>query len=66
MIKIKGEEVYLFHQYINKIVRKYDEGLMDLDKFHQYLVTLGLWEVVFKRLSKSRQMELLPLLGWME
>lgn len=62
MVETKGEEVYIFHKYIMKIIDKYDNELMHPEKFNQHLYTLGRWEGVFRKLSKAKREMLWELL----
>jgi len=48
-------DIYVFNKYINKIINRYEEELIEAEKIQQYLETLERWENKFKKLSLIKQ-----------
>jgi len=50
---------YIYQQYIDKIVKRYDEDFIEGEKVQQYLETLERWENKAKRLSLVKKEKLI-------
>jgi|GEM_PF-5505992 len=55
---MKEIDMYVYYPYINKMVEKYEEELIEGEKLQQYLNTLELWENRYKKISLTKKNEL--------
>lgn len=54
---------FAYHNYIMKVINRYDSNLISDQKFNQHLATLDKWESRYNRMSLAKKEELRFVLG---